>query len=113
MTNAKTINPRTLSFSNPITSFFPFDEFISMDFTNTVLRFYPLAADMSKLQKYCDNYLNFNSETKTTLPVYFKAAAPYVLLELNEYPQMTLHDVGTWLQTREPIIRNSNRMVLG
>ncbi len=103
MTNVKTINPRTLSFSSPVTSFFPFDKFISMVFTNTVLRFYPLAADMTKLQNYCDNYLNFKISGETTPPVYFKAAAPYVLLELNEYPKMELPDVGTWLQTRELI----------
>jgi hypothetical protein len=104
MTNSKAINLHSL-FNNPINSIFPFADFISMKFTNTVLRFFPLAADMIKLQNYCDNYLNFKipGETKAP-PVYFKAAAPYVLLELNEYPRMEeLPDVGTWLQTRELI----------
>ena len=96
------VKPRILVFRNPIENIIPWQKYISMDFKNTVLRFFPLAADINKLQAYCDRYLNFTGE-KPYAPIRVKAAAPYVLLELNDYPKMEIADAGTWLRTRELI----------
>ncbi len=96
------VKPRILVFRDPIENIIPWQKYISMDFKNTVLRFFPLAADINKLQAYCDRYLNFTGE-KPYAPIRVKAAAPYVLLELNDYPKMEIADAGTWLRTRELI----------
>jgi hypothetical protein len=53
-------------------------------FTNVVAQIFPLAADMSVLQQFLDGYLNFPSDGENP-PVYFKPAAPFVMLEVLNY----------------------------
>lgn len=62
---------------------------------------YPLKANIARLQAFCDAYLNFTGEDDRP-PVYFRAALPYVLLGILNYPRMTLtaHNMG-WLSQHE------------
>ncbi len=62
---------------------------------------YPLKANIARLQAFCDAYLNFVDEGDRP-PFYFKAALPYVLLGILNYPRMALtgHNRG-WLAQHE------------
>jgi hypothetical protein len=90
-----------VTFNSGVTRILPFPDIIKMDFPGVILRFYPLVADVRKLQDYCDTYLNFVNEDHKP-PVYFRPALPYVLLHLIDYPRMEQAD--QWLKSREIIV---------
>ena len=52
-------------------------------FPRTNLHYFPVRADLGKLQDFCDNYLNAAPEF-----AYFKPAMPFVLILMNYYPKM-------------------------
>ena len=56
-------------------------------FTDVVAQVFPLKADAAIMQKFLDDYLNCPAD-KENPPVYFKAAAPFVLLEIVNYASM-------------------------
>src|SRR5579871_338219 len=56
-------------------------------FSDVVAQVFPLKADAAIMQKLLDDYLNYPAD-KENPPVYFKAAAPFVLLEIVNYASM-------------------------
>ena len=87
-----------LAYRGGVTDILPFPDMIKMKFERSTLRFFPLPADIAQLQAYCDQHLNFPKESARP-PVHFKAAVPYVVLFLSDYPRMT--QGGQWVQSRE------------
>ncbi|MBV8055500.1 MAG: hypothetical protein JO071_09710, partial [Deltaproteobacteria bacterium] len=67
---------------------------------------FPLNADLGKMQAFLDRYLNFPDatlgKTDEDPPVYFKPAAPFVLLEVANYSRISenITTVG-WFSQRE------------
>ncbi len=53
-------------------------------FTNVVAQIFPLAADLNTMQGFLDAYLNYPQDGENP-PVYFKPAAPFVMLEVLNY----------------------------
>ncbi len=80
-------------------------------FTNVVAQIFPLAADMSVLQQFLDGYLNFPSDGENP-PVYFKPAAPFVMLEVLNYGSVASNteNVG-WFSGARGRVRDSAGMV--
>jgi hypothetical protein len=75
---------------------------IKMDFPRVGMRFYPLRADLARLQKVCDIYLNFIGQPDDRPPVYFRPAAPFVLLQTVNYDKLEIEKIG-WLIQHEAI----------
>ncbi len=75
---------------------------IEMKFPDVGMRFYPLRADIVRLQQVCDSYLNFTSEPDDRPPVYFKPAAPFVLMQTVNYNRLEIENIG-WLVQHEAI----------
>jgi hypothetical protein len=75
---------------------------VEMRFPKVGMRFYPLRADINKLQKLCDDYLNFIHEREDRPPYYFKPAAPFVLMQTVNYDRLEIEKVG-WLKQHEAI----------
>ncbi len=75
---------------------------IKMDFPKVGMRFYPLRADLARLQKVCDTYLNFVDEPNDRPPVYFRPAAPFVLMQTVNYDKLEIEKIG-WLVQHEAI----------
>jgi len=60
---------------------------LSQKYTNIRTQVFPLRAQMSALSTFCDAYLNVDSY----LPVYFRPAAPLVVLEVADYGDITIN----------------------
>jgi hypothetical protein len=75
---------------------------IKMDFPQVGMRFYPLRADLVRLQDVCDTYLNFIGEPDDRPPVYFRPAAPFVLMQTVNYDKLEIEKIG-WLVQHEAI----------
>lgn len=75
---------------------------IKMRFPQVGMRFYPLRADLARLQRVCDSYLNFNADHADRPPVYFKPAAPFVLMQTVNYDKLEIDQIG-WLRQHEAI----------
>lgn len=76
---------------------------IEMVMPGTGFRFFPLAADMSKLQAVCDKYLNFTHEPKDERPpYYFSPATPWVVLQVNDYERLDTDN--NWFVQHEVIL---------
>jgi len=71
---------------------------LDQKYTDVVTQIYPLKARMTRLQEFCDSYLNLDENP----PFYFKPAAPWVLMEVCDYGQMasTSRNVG-WFSQHE------------
>ena len=59
---------------------------------------FPLKASMNRLQEFCDSYLNLGED----LPLYFKPAVPWVLMQVVDYGQIatTSKNLG-WFSQHE------------
>jgi hypothetical protein len=76
---------------------------IAMKFPQVGMRFYPLRADIVRLQNVCDTYLNFAHEPEGERPpVYFKPAAPFVLMQTVNYNKLEIEHIS-WLIQHEAI----------
>jgi hypothetical protein len=75
---------------------------IKMEFPQVGMRFYPLRADIVRLQNVCDTYLNFIDPPGDRPPVYFKPAAPFVLMQTVNYDKLEIDKIG-WLIQHEAI----------
>jgi hypothetical protein len=75
---------------------------IKMKCPQVGMRFYPLRADIVRLQNVCDTYLNFIHQPGDRPPVYFKPAAPFVLMQTVNYDKLEIQDIG-WLVQHEAI----------
>lgn len=65
---------------------------------------FPLSADLVRMQNFLDRYLNFpnGDSLEDAPPVYFKPAAPFVLLEVANYGRLSSNIVNAgWFSQRE------------
>lgn len=63
---------------------------INMRFPHVGMRFYPLRADLTKLQALIDAWLNFTGDTADQPPYMFRPAAPFVLLQTVNYGRLEI-----------------------
>jgi hypothetical protein len=69
-------------YNSAIAGMLAFPAAIKMEFPQVGMRFYPLRADIVRLQQVCDTYLNFANEPEDDRPpVRFRPAAPFVLMQ--------------------------------
>jgi hypothetical protein len=71
---------------------------------DVVAYIFPFSADPDRMQSFLDRYLNFpdGEGLKGAPPVYFKAAAPFVLLEVANYGRLSSNINNTgWFCQRE------------
>jgi hypothetical protein len=70
-------------------------------FTDVLSQIYPLTANMSVLQQFCDSYLNFPNDVEPP-PVRFKPSAPIVMLEVVDYGSVASNTPGAgWFAQHE------------
>jgi hypothetical protein len=94
--------PRLPDYNFAIAGMLDWPPVIKMEFPNVGMRFYPLRANPSRLQKLCDDYLNFTAEGDGGPPVRFKPAAPFVLMQTVNYDRLEIEKIG-WLRQHEAI----------
>jgi hypothetical protein len=54
---------------------------LEQKYSDVVTQIYPLRASITRLQEFCDSYLNLDGDP----PIYFKPAAPWVLMQVVDY----------------------------
>ena len=71
---------------------------LEQKYSDVVTQIFPLKASMNRLQEFCDSYLNLGED----LPLYFKPAVPWVLMQVVDYGQMatTSKNLG-WFSQHE------------
>jgi hypothetical protein len=71
---------------------------LQQKYSDVVTQIFPLKASMNRLQEFCDSYLNLDEDP----PLYFKPAAPWVLMQVVDYGQMatTSKNLG-WFSQHE------------
>ena len=57
---------------------------LEQKYSDVVTQIFPLKASMSRLQEFCDSYLNLDED----LPLYFKPAVPWVLMQVVDYGEI-------------------------
>ncbi len=74
---------------------------LAQTFTGVISQIFPLAADLGRMQFFLDRYLNFPSDGEAP-PVYFRPAAPFVMLEVLNYSSVASNvaNVG-WFSQHE------------
>jgi len=95
-------DPRLPDYNVAVAALLNWPPVIKMEFPAVGMRFYPLRASLSRLQQVCDDYLNFAAEGAARPPVYFKPAAPFVLLQTVNYDRLEIDKIG-WLVQHEAI----------
>ena len=91
------------AFNTTIADMLKWPAHIEMKFPQVGMRFYPLRANIVQLQKVCDTYLNFADEPEEDRPpVYFKPAAPFVLMQTVNYNRLEIENLS-WLVQHEAI----------
>jgi len=71
-------------------------------FTGVTARAFALKASINQLQRFCDNYLNFVDEPGDTTGHYFKAALPFVYLQMINYGKMSTESENLgWIAQHE------------
>jgi hypothetical protein len=78
---------------------------LNEELSGVTAQIFPLPADINKMQRFLDRYLNFPDPPGPDAeepPVYFKPAAPFVLLEIANYSKISenVRNVG-WFSQRE------------
>ena len=71
---------------------------LEQKYSDVVTQIFPLKASMNRLQEFCDSYLNLDED----LPLYFKPAVPWVLMQVVDYGEMatTSRNLG-WFSQHE------------
>jgi hypothetical protein len=71
---------------------------LEQKYSDVVTQIFPLKASMSRLQEFCDTYLNLSEDA----PLYFKPAVPWVLMQVVDYGRMatTSQNLG-WFSQHE------------
>ncbi len=71
---------------------------LEQKYSDVVTQIFPLKASMNRLQEFCDSYLNIDEH----LPLRFKPAVPWVLMQVVDYGQMAAisRNVG-WFSQHE------------
>jgi len=69
---------------------------LEQKYSDVVTQIFPLKASMSRLQEFCDTYLNLSEDA----PLYFKPAVPWVLMQVVDYGRMatTSQNLGWFWQ---------------
>ncbi len=88
-------------FNSAIANLLDWPAAIKMKFPQVGMRFYPLRADIVRLQEVCDTYLNFKDGKDDRPPVYFKPAGPFLMQTVN-YDKLEIEKIG-WLRQHEAI----------
>ena len=57
---------------------------LTQNFSGVIAQIFPLPANIGQMQFFLDRYLNFPADGETP-PVYFRPAAPFVMLEILNY----------------------------
>ena len=71
-------------FNQALGEFLALPKHLEQKYSDVVTQIFPLKASMSRLQEFCDSYLNLGED----LPLYFKPAVPWVLMQVVDYGQM-------------------------
>ena len=73
---------------------------LEQTYNSVVAQIFPLRADLSRLQDFCETYLNFSRYKEDRAPLQFRAFAPWVLLEISDYGSIALlkQNVGWFAQ---------------
>jgi hypothetical protein len=71
---------------------------LEQKYSDVVTQIFPLKASMNRMQEFCDSYLNLDED----LPLYFKPAVPWVLMQVVDYGEMatTSRNLG-WFSQHE------------
>ena len=77
---------------------------LNENLTDVLAYIFPLSADPVRMQNFLDRYLNYpnGDSLEHAPPVYFKPAAPFVLLEVANYGRLSSNIVNAgWFSQRE------------
>ncbi len=84
--------PAYPSFNSELSSFPSFPPNLDVKYTDVVARIYPVRAQIDILSQFCELYLNHFKEHPegggNVIPVRFRPAAPFVLMEVVNYGRM-------------------------
>ena len=85
-------------FNQALGEFLALPKHLEQKYSDVVTQIFPLKASMNRLQEFCDSYLNLDED----LPLYFKPAVPWVLMQVVDYGQMatTSKNLG-WFSQHE------------
>jgi len=85
-------------FNHALGEFLALPAHLEQKYSDVVTQIFPLKASMNRLQEFCDNYLNLDED----MPLYFKPAAPWVLMQVVDYGRMAVSskNVG-WFSQHE------------
>ncbi len=79
-------------YRHDLASFFTLPDNLEQKYTGVVNLVFPLRAQIDKLQHFCDHYLNFRRDE--SLHVCYRAAAPWVLMQLVYYAEIQSGSAG-------------------
>jgi hypothetical protein len=85
-------------FNFALGEFLALPKHLEQKYSDVVTQIFPLKASMSRLQDFCDTYLNLSEDA----PLYFKPVVPWVLMQVVDYGRMavTSKNVG-WFSQHE------------
>src|SRR5580704_16537649 len=99
-TNRRSISANVIlpEFNLGLGEFLALPTHLEQKYSNVVTQIFPLKASMNRMQEFCDSYLNLDEN----LPLYFKPAAPWVLMQVVDYGEMatTSRNLG-WFSQHE------------
>jgi len=78
---ASTILPK---FNLALGEFLALPAHLEQKYSDVVTQIFPLKASISRLQEFCDSYLNLDED----LPLHFKPAVPWVLMQVVDYGEI-------------------------
>ena len=85
-------------FNTALGEFLALPAHLEQKYSDVVTQIYPLKASMERLQDFCDSYLNLDEE----LPMHFKPAAPWVLMQVVDYGKMATNAMNVgWFSQHE------------
>ena len=86
------------AFNQALGEFLALPKHLEQKYSDVVTQIFPLKASMNRLQEFCDSYLNLDED----LPLYFKPAVPWVLMQVVDYGQIatTSKNLG-WFSQHE------------
>src|SRR3984893_15101504 len=94
----RTVGVALPEFNQALGEFLALPKHLEQQYSDVVTQIFPLKASMNRLQEFCDSYLNLGED----LPLYFKPAVPWVLMQVVDYGQMatTSKNLG-WFSQHE------------
>ena len=94
----RTGNVALPEFNQALGEFLALPPHLEQKYSDVVTQIFPVKASMNRLQEFCDSYLNLGED----LPLYFKPAVPWVLMQVVDYGQIatTSKNLG-WFSQHE------------